>query len=124
MDEMGCLVKLVVLREARQRGYSGRPHQERLMFVLQSAPDARVESMGKCLHERDFCPLIHFYFSRILRPGVWWKRYWEGKKQMPWVKKGEFLLLSYLRSLIKFYFAAINTKRGSIAKSQATFSRV
>lgn len=38
--------------------------------------------------------------------------------------KNEFLLLNYLRNLIKFYFAAINTKRGYIAKSQATFSSI
>lgn len=39
-------------------------------------------------------------------------------------KKGEFLLLNYFRNLIEFYFVAITTKRGYIAKSEATFSRV
>lgn len=54
MDEMGCLMKLLVLREGRQRGYPGRPHQERLMFDLQSAPDARGESMGNAYVRETF----------------------------------------------------------------------
>lgn len=79
---MGCLVKPVVLREVRQRENPKRPHQERLMFVLQSAPDAGVESLGKCLHEI-LLPIDPLDFSRIPRPEVWWKRYLEGKMQMP-----------------------------------------